>query len=282
MLHFFPRQRCFHLWCVVLLLQSLADIGSSDASANNATHDKLLAQRRLGLSTVFRHYYLKDYLEVFGVWPLDVMVVDNELTKVYDFPEDVITTVSADGDLEGYMESVEDYGDQIKKWVSESTYTQSYFEQTLTDGDTSIIADHDTADERFAIRDERIYVRWVSPTMGYGCFARTAFKEKELVAVFGGIITHRTYNTDYAWKYQAFLDFKDKKGNEIPLLLDSLRAGNALRFVNHDPENIHNINQYYVPIGRLWYNIYVAKRDIEPHEELYVNYGGDYWSTRDH
>ena len=56
------------------------------------------------------------------------------------------------------------------------------------------------------------------------------------------------------------------------------------RFYN-DGENV-NCGAHRVPFeddnGILtWHVVYYTRRDIKPHEELTVSYGGDYWDARD-
>ena len=37
-----------------------------------------------------------------------------------------------------------------------------------------------------------------------------------------------------------------------------------------------------IPYKGLWHVVYVAKRDIAPHEEVTINYGDSYWESMGH
>ena len=51
------------------------------------------------------------------------------------------------------------------------------------------------------------------------------------------------------------------------------------RFVNHSDEP--NVETKFVFQGNSWHLIYVAKKEIKTGEQLFVNYGSGYWTTRE-
>jgi hypothetical protein len=89
-------------------------------------------------------------------------------------------------------------------------------------------------------------------------------------------------NTDYAWKFNWNAQYNTTQGEPVKLLTDGLRYGNELRFVNHGSADQLNVGTHDVAHGDLWYKVYQATKDAEMHEQLFVSYGSNYWSTRKH
>ncbi|OUM64127.1 hypothetical protein PIROE2DRAFT_9162 [Piromyces sp. E2] len=67
-------------------------------------------------------------------------------------------------------------------------------------------------------------------------------------------------------------------GAKADLYIDARAAGNQLRFVNHDSNP--NCEAIYVPHDNMWNVIFVAKRDIQVHEEITISYGKSFKSVR--
>jgi len=210
-------------------------------------------------------------MESFGVVPFDTVIIDPELRQVMQFPENALEDLleyNLTSNKAHYKQTAvelhKQFDSTIADWLKNAVYT-------------------DTMDIDVQVRKPQdIYVRWVSEEMGFGCFARKAFKQDDVIDVFAGVVTHRALNNDYAWLYQAWMTFTNNENKKLSVVVDALHVGNALRFVNHDPEGVQNVKQVYVAHGPHWYTLYKAKRDLVPHEELYVSYGPTYWSTRKH
>lgn len=77
--------------------------------------------------------------------------------------------------------------------------------------------------------------------------------------------------SDYAWNYpECFPD--------VELELDGGSAGNEMRFVNH---SFHpNLAVEHAVVDGRWAVFYIADRDIAESEQLFVNYGDEYWDGR--
>lgn len=121
-----------------------------------------------------------------------------------------------------------------------------------------------------------ISVEWINETIGYGLFARRAFKKDEFVGEYVGKVRKcRRFSPELNgycmhlpsrfWSFHYYV-------------IDAESDGNEMRFANHSDEATMR------PISLLDRNLLhvglFAKRDIEPGEELTFNYGKDYWQKR--
>lgn len=174
---------------------------------------------------------------------------------------------------EGYGNNTLVYGDYVMETVSPP------IARFFSVGEEEATVD-DALQDQPTIRDEVVYVRWVNETVGYGCYTRREFREDEPVGVYTGMITDLVYNTDYRWVYAMGLDIKDFHKKPLDLATESFFAGNAMRFVNDNIHGDQNTRQLFVPMGGVWYNVYVTLRPVEAHEQLFISYGPKYWSSR--
>lgn len=104
------------------------------------------------------------------------------------------------------------------------------------------------------------------PNGGRGVFANKDFKKGELIEVCPLITDHKKNFINSKIKDYTFKS-KFKKGEEVIAFGMCSMYNHSDNFnINHnqDPENM----------------IFKAGRDIKKGEELYVNYGGDYWNSR--
>jgi SET domain-containing protein len=124
--------------------------------------------------------------------------------------------------------------------------------------------------------DQRFYVSFVSPEMGYGLFADVFVPAWTIVGIYAGIITNKITNTDYAWAYQS--KPLDEKGEPIRIRINARVSGNMMRFVNHSDNP--NCNALHIPYKGRWYVVYVTNQQISIDQELTVNYGEGYWKQR--
>ena len=221
------------------------------------------------------HYYMEDYPAQFGVMPLDVVLVHPSLQGHLDTSQDILDTCNTPEERQWAERVSETYHDWMKYLLSRARYT-SLFEQD------------DEQNEMFVgklAKDERqgwptTYVSWVGPNIGYGAFATRDIQAGEIIDIYTGVLLNNSRNNDYAWQYNWDATTLDKHGNTLWLVTDSLRHGNAMRFVNHGEAQYLNVDNIYAAFEGLWYILYVAKRDIRRHEQLFVSYGDNYWATR--
>ena len=60
-------------------------------------------------------------------------------------------------------------------------------------------------------------------------------------------------NQDYSWAYKSTINGKQ-------LVIDSLKGGNLLRFVN-DLDN-HNVIELYLPVNNIWRLFFISSKEI--------------------
>ncbi|MBI2344762.1 SET domain-containing protein-lysine N-methyltransferase [Candidatus Dependentiae bacterium] len=124
-----------------------------------------------------------------------------------------------------------------------------------------------------------MYLKFVSPVIGYGIFAAAPIKKDDFIGVYTGRLRNLHWDkpdfhedVDYAWYYTI----SDKKNNYM--IIDGKYEGNDLRFINHaDNPNTKRID---IIVENLFYVCYIACRDIAINEELTVSYGNGYWTSR--
>ena len=114
---------------------------------------------------------------------------------------------------------------------------------------------------------------------GLGTFATNFIpKDTDLGKYYGDVLTTQPANTDYAW---TIFD-KDTLGNTITKWVDGInyKDNNPLRYVNspikHSEKNIVNTIMF-MKEGDVHYK---STRDIKKGEELFIDYGDAYWTSR--
>ncbi|KAJ3268269.1 hypothetical protein HDV01_003223 [Terramyces sp. JEL0728] len=129
--------------------------------------------------------------------------------------------------------------------------------------------------DQFKYQIERYYVKWASELTGFGLFSKQLIKSGEIIGLYGGILTANLENTDYMWMYPQ----PTINGVRIELGINAYEHGNYLRFVNHagDQSNtkvsLANARDYL-------FRIMVYIIDILANEEITIDYGSDYFTTR--
>ncbi|KAK9712492.1 hypothetical protein K7432_007092 [Basidiobolus ranarum] len=195
---------------------------------------------------LYRRYYMPDFQEAFNITPVNHMVVDKEI-------EEWVAGASPFD----FMESEED----IEEIIENAEVFSEYIEIIKEDTD-----------------DERLYIRWINDIIKWGLFTCELIPEGTIVGLYTGLLTNNTLNGAYAWQY-SYLDsvVVDKDSFQVDLSVDSWDIGNYLRFANHNTK-LQNAQTMYSVHDNLWHIFYVALRDIEANEEIFVNYGDLYWS----
>ncbi len=124
-----------------------------------------------------------------------------------------------------------------------------------------------------------MYLKYVSPVIGYGIFAAHPIKSGDFIGVYAGKLRNIHWDdqdfkedVDYAW-YYTIPNKQDQN-----MIVDGKHEGNELRFINH--ANDPNTKRIDIIVNDKFYVCYVACRDIAKNEELTVSYGTGYWSSR--
>lgn len=127
-------------------------------------------------------------------------------------------------------------------------------------------------------------LRFIDPVVGYGVFAHQLIKKGTCVGVYTGIKrNHRTNNLNYAFAVKSDL---------LNMYIDACQFGNLTRFINHAPsmdDFIHepakdhfllaNIGTPRYYLNGIDILIYKATRDIQPGEQLLVDYGKNFFKN---
>ena len=99
-------------------------------------------------------------------------------------------------------------------------------------------------------------------------------KKNDVIDIYGGRLTlvENVKDQEYAfeWPDTAFSAFS----------LDGKTEGNALRFMNHASPKKANVASVEFFYKKIPYIIFVAEKKISPGEELYYDYGPEYWAQK--
>jgi hypothetical protein len=107
--------------------------------------------------------------------------------------------------------------------------------------------------------------------VGFGLFASQALDAGQLIGEYTGLVCLLDDVEERgAYAYEAW------PGS--PVAIDACTAGNHTRFVNHAPTP--NLDVLQCVVAGTWHVFYAARRAIAEGEELFVDYGDDYWRRR--
>jgi SET domain-containing protein len=123
----------------------------------------------------------------------------------------------------------------------------------------------------------KVYVKWVNDIVGYGLFAAEDIKRRSFIGEYTGIVAPNTevHDTSYAWGF-SLKKHDDEPDNE--LMVDALKAGNEMRFVNHSYSP--NVAQEWIAVDGAWHVVFLAKKTIKKDSQILVSYGENYWESR--
>jgi hypothetical protein len=114
---------------------------------------------------------------------------------------------------------------------------------------------------------------------GLGLFAARAFARDEVVAVYTGVLMTAeeirvmdSFGDDWPDRYEYVMGFP-----EHGICLDIAGRGLPVHYIN-DNRDRARINTRFVKRVRLLLAELVTLRDIEPGEELFVDYGPSFWT----
>ena len=104
---------------------------------------------------------------------------------------------------------------------------------------------------------------------GMGLFARHAISEEDTIGYYTGeVITEKEFH-DPDRPFSAYVMWVTK----AHILVGEGPKANYTRYINHDDEP----NAFLVVSSRWKTARFQALRDIEPGEEIFFDYGEDYW-----
>ncbi|RIA95652.1 hypothetical protein C1645_802864 [Glomus cerebriforme] len=207
---------------------------------------------------VYRHIYMEDFEEVFGVKPIHFPIIDNDIAPYLsrhnlrarllnntEINQPTIQHILRESD--NYIPQIE----KIKFAVGNGTY----------------------------VDEGGIYIRWINDIVRYGMYAAKPFKKRDVLGVYAGLVTRQLSDLEYAWEFNYLVDVKDDEDKKVRVCIDAKHIGNYMRFANHRDTN-QNGDQLYVVYNDLWHVLYITQADINPHEQIFVNYGQGYWENK--
>ena len=121
-----------------------------------------------------------------------------------------------------------------------------------------------------------VKIRWVDNILGYGVFADEDLEKDSFVGEYVGIV--RPLCRIYSKENEYCFHYPTKFWSMEYLVIDSLKVGNELRFVNHS--DIPNLVPNCMTIRSLIHIVLMTTRKIKKGEQLTFDYGEDYWKRR--
>lgn len=121
-----------------------------------------------------------------------------------------------------------------------------------------------------------IVIKWIDDNLGWGAFAAEDIAENAFVGECTGVFrrlfpTHPDPNP-YCFHYPT------KLWSRKVYIVDPLKEGNCMRFINHS--DTPNLKFYWFIDRRLQHLCFFSKRKIQKGEQLFYDYGKDYWRHR--
>jgi hypothetical protein len=122
------------------------------------------------------------------------------------------------------------------------------------------------------VKNSKLEIRYVSQNMGFGLFSAQNFKQDDYIGEFCGVVTskHNEISEHYDYNY-----FNDKSN----IAIAPRKTGNEMQFINHS----YNPNCDWLKIigfDNKYHIIIIAVKEIKIGEQIYINYGEEYWKTR--
>ena len=131
-----------------------------------------------------------------------------------------------------------------------------------------------------------IYIKYINKIIEYGAYADAFIKRGDMVIEYTGIVeVDDPFDEDnlYLWDYPTFFHKTipgKKRRKKVKYCVNAEKVGNYARFINHSHRKYQNVGIQIVPCDGKWHVIYVAKKDIEPGQQLLTYYGMGYWRDR--
>jgi hypothetical protein len=181
---------------------------------------------------------------------------------------------------------------QLESLVSQMTGLAFHFSEDVFINDTFTIDDLPTSIDGDALyytdthlislltssasfRDYEL--RYITPDIGCGVFAKSRIKKGEIIGFYTGLKTaHKPLTLKYAFQNNSDL---------LHMYLDAIQHGNMTRFINHAPNHTSspqqlstaNIEAVSYFLNGIEFILYSAKRKINDGEQLLVSYGKNFF-----
>lgn len=120
-----------------------------------------------------------------------------------------------------------------------------------------------------------VTIRWVDDSVGWGLFAAKPFKKREFIAEYcGKVRRRRRQDKENAYCFEYIV----APHVPTPYTIDAQDQGGIGRFINHsDRPNLLSALATFDWISHI---ILIANEPISAGDQLFYDYGPDYWSCR--
>lgn len=207
---------------------------------------------------VYRHIYMEQFEEEFGVKPLYFPVIDEDIAGIL-----------AKHNLRFRLENSTDINQNTVKAILRETDNYAPLVEKMK---------FEVGNGTF-VDDGGIYIRWINDIVKYGMYAAKPFKRRDVLGIYAGLVTRQLTDLEYAWEFNYLVEAKDDEGNKVRICIDAKHQGNYMRFANHR-DKLQNGDQLYVVYNDIWHVLYIAQMDVKVHEQIFVNYGQGYWENK--
>ena len=129
--------------------------------------------------------------------------------------------------------------------------------------------------ELIAYRFPDVSLQWVDEEMGWGVFAKRSFSPMEFIAEYSGIVRGRRKGDEhnsYCFEYLLLPD------EATDYLIDAETQGGIGRYINHS--HLPNLSSSMVVCDGVSHIILYCSKPIKAGEQLFYDYGPDYWKKR--
>ena len=155
---------------------------------------------------------------------------------------------------------------RIPNWESIEIFNQTYYKKNrrefnkLTKKFSSLILDEKIASVSIG-----------KCSFGFGLFADKLIKKKQFIGEYTGYL-QTGKGGSYCWDYPPIEGIDNVE-------LSALCAGNETRFINHSFKA--NCIAEHLPIDNIYTIIILVKKNIYPGQQLFLDYGDNFWSGKD-
>ena len=131
-----------------------------------------------------------------------------------------------------------------------------------------------------------LYLKFINKKIGYGVYADDYISKGDMIGEYAGELIHEQMFSELALENSGYcMDvgnfYHDESFNPAvkALVVDAKRCGNFTRFINHSYNPNTRAASIYGKDG-LWHVIVSAVARIARDEQLTIDYGSDYWESR--
>lgn len=120
-----------------------------------------------------------------------------------------------------------------------------------------------------------VYLKWVSPLIGYGLFAEKEIPALSYVGEYTGLMRRRLLRKDTANHFVFGYNIGPK---ETPYVIDANKRGNLTRFINHS--DAPNLTSRWMIHSGISHVVFFSNKLIPKDTQLTYDYGPLYWKRR--